>query len=85
MKICDYKGRKNICGIRVHETCRNAKLTQIELAAQLQCNGIVIERDSISRIELGTRFVADYELCEIAKILNVSISYLLDTDTAHKA
>lgn len=85
MKIYDYNGRKNICGVRVHEARRKAKLTQSELAAQLQCSGIVIERDSISRIEIGTRFVADYELREIAKILNVSVSYLLDADAAHKA
>ena len=45
----------------------------------LQIRGIIIERDSISRIEIGTRFVADYELREIAKILNVSVEWLLNT------
>jgi len=47
------------------------------LAAQLQIAGITIERDSISRIEIGTRFVADYELRELAKLLNVSVDWLL--------
>jgi hypothetical protein len=36
-----------------------------------------MERDSISRIEIGTRFVADYELRELARILKVSVNWLL--------
>lgn len=35
------------------------------------------ERDSVSRIEIGTRFVADYELRELSRILKVSVSWLL--------
>lgn len=77
MKIYDYDGKKNICGERVHQARRKLKLTQSDLAARLQINGIIIERDSVSRIEIGTRFVADYELRELAKILNVSVSWLL--------
>ena len=80
MKIYDYDGKKNVCGNRVHEARRRLKLTQSELAAQLQVNGIIIERDSISRIEIGTRFVADYELREIAKILKVSVAWLLEIE-----
>lgn len=37
----------------------------------------MIERDSISRIEIGTRFVADYELLALCKALNVAPAYLL--------
>lgn len=77
MKIYDYNGKKNICGERVHEARRKQRLTQSELAARLQINGIIIERDSISRIEIGTRFVADYELLKIAEILKVSVGWLL--------
>ena len=80
MKIYDYNGKKNICGDRVHEARCKLRLTQSDLAAQLQIAGIIIERDSISRIEIGTRFVADYELREIAKILNVSVNWLLDIE-----
>ena len=53
------------------------RLTQSDLAAKLQIAGIIIERDSISRIEIGTRFVADYELRELSKILKVSVNWLL--------
>ena len=77
MKIYDYEGKKNICGDKVHEARRRAKLTQSDLAAQLQVAGIIIERDSVSRIEIGTRFVADYELRELARILKVSVGWLL--------
>ncbi len=77
MKIYDYNGKKNICGDRVHEARCKLRLTQSDLAAQLQINGIIIERDSVSRIEIGTRFVADYELRELAKILKVSVNWLL--------
>ena len=77
IKIYDYNGKKNICGERVHEARCKLRLTQSDLAARLQINGIIIERDSISRIEIGTRFVADYELRELSKILKVSVSWLL--------
>ena len=77
MKIYDFEGRKNICGERVHEARCRLKLTQSALAAKLQIEGITIERDSISRIEIGTRFVADYEIRELSKILGVSANWLL--------
>lgn len=80
MKIYEYKGKKNICGEKVHEARCKMRLTQSELAAQLQINGVNIERDSISRIEIGTRFVADYELKELSKILKVSVDWLLDIE-----
>ena len=53
------------------------KISQEELAAKLQVAGVNIERDSVSRIEIGTRFVADYELLVLCKILGVTPSYLL--------
>lgn len=77
MKIYDYRGKKNICGDRIREARVKSRLTQAEFAAQLQIAGINIERDSISRIEIGTRFVADFELMIIAKVLDVSLEWLL--------
>jgi len=77
MKIYDFAGKKNLCGKRVKEARRRQKITQTDLAARLQIEGIIIERDSVSRIEIGTRFVADYELPALAKCLNVSVNWLL--------
>lgn len=36
-----------------------------------------MELDSISRIEIGTRFVSDYELKVFAKVLGLSLDWLL--------
>ena len=43
----------------------------------MQVNGVFIERDSISRMEAGTRFVPDYELPVLARILGTTVEYLL--------
>ena len=48
MKIYDYNGKKNICGERIHTARRKLKITQSDLAARIQIEGIIIERDSIS-------------------------------------
>jgi transcriptional regulator with XRE-family HTH domain len=82
MKIYDYNGKKNISGERIQAARRKMKITQGELAARLQVEGINIERDSISRIEIGTRFVADYELLVISRILGVSVDYLLGIEVS---
>lgn len=77
MKIYDYNGKKNISGDRIREARQKKRLSQSDLAARMQVEGVVIERDSISRIEIGTRFVPDYELPAFARILNVSVDWLL--------
>ncbi len=80
MKIYDFEGRKNVCGDRIHEARCKHRLTQSDVAAQLQVMGITMERDSVSRIEIGTRFVADYELRALAKILKVTVNWLLEME-----
>ena len=57
MKIYDYHGKKNVCGDRVRDARQKQRLTQEDLAAKLQIAGVIMERDSVSRIEIGTRFV----------------------------
>ena len=80
MKIYDFNGSKNICGQRVKEARKNLKLSQENLAAKLQTEGVNIERDSVSRIEIGSRFVADYEILILSKILKVTPEYLLNME-----
>lgn len=80
MKIYNYNGKKNISGDRVREARLCRRMSQAELAARMQVNGIVIERDSISRIEIGTRFIPDYELPLFAEVLGVSVTWLLGID-----
>ena len=80
MKIYTYKGKKNLCGYRIRIERLKNRMTQMELAAKIQLQGITLERDSISRIEIGTRFVTDYELKLFAKVLNVTVDDLLEED-----
>ena len=77
MKIYDFDGKKNICGARVREARKRLGLTQDDLAAKLQVSGVVLERNSISRMESGVRFIADFELLALSKILNVTPGFLL--------
>lgn len=80
MKIYEYKGKKNLCGDRIRLARLKGRITQSELAARLQVEGVTLERDSISRIEIGTRFVTDYELKIFAKVLNVTVEWLIEEE-----
>ncbi|KAA8666393.1 helix-turn-helix domain-containing protein [Clostridium sp. HV4-5-A1G] len=79
MKIYWHGGNKNIIGTRVKKarSMHKPRLTQENLAAKLELMDIRIDRISISRIESGDRFVADYEVVGIAKALDVSLDWLL--------
>lgn len=77
MKIYDFDGKKNISGDRIREARIKLRLSQKALAVRLKLEGVELERDSISRIEIGTRFVADYEIKMLAKVLNTSVTWLL--------
>ena len=76
MKIYDYEGAKNISGDRIHQARTIMRLSQADLAARMQINGVIIEREAISKIETGDRFVTDYELMTFAKIFGVPMEWL---------
>lgn len=80
MKIYDYNGKKNISGERIRQARVVQRMRQEDLAAKLQIAGVNMERDSISRIEIVTRFVSDFELKVFAKVLGVSVLWLLDME-----
>ena len=67
----------NICGDRIREARLRRRLSQSDLCRLLQLAGVVVERDTISRMENGGRFVADFEVVTIADILEVSVEWLL--------
>ena len=79
--IYNYEVRKNLCFVKIKLARTKKRITQRDLAARLQTQGITIERDSISRIEIGTRFVTDYEFKILAKTLDVSMEWLTDEET----
>lgn len=76
MKIYEYEGKKNICGENIRRIRGEKKLSQAKLSQLLQLEGIVIDRYSICRMEKGERFIADYEVSKIAKVLEVSVEEL---------
>ena len=71
--------RRNIIGERVRLARERAKpvITQADLAARLQIEGMRLERVTISKIETGYREVTDVETVAIAKVLGVTVSWLL--------
>lgn len=85
MKIYDYRGKKNLCGEAIRLARCKKRMSQAELAAKMQLHEILLERDSISRIEIGTRFVTDYELKVFSKVLGVSVEELLREDEPEEA
>ena len=63
-------------GENIRKARKAAGVSQSELAARMQINGVTLEREAISKIETGKRFVADYELRVFAKVLGVSMEWL---------
>ncbi len=80
MKTCDFEGRRNISGERIRLQRQKLRLSQAELAAQMQTEGVGIEQDALSRIENGSRMVQDYELKALAKKLGVTADWLINID-----
>ena len=54
MKIYTYQGRKNLCGEKIREARVKSRLSQSELAAKVQTEGVTLERDSILYVYLLT-------------------------------
>lgn len=77
--IIDSKER-NVAGTRVKIARLEKKLTQQELSAKLETLAVYIDRASISKIEQRKRILTDIELIAIAKVLDVSIDWLLGQD-----
>ena len=80
LKIYDFDGKKNISGDRIHQARTTMRLSQTDLAARMQVNGVNIEREAISKIETGDRFVTDYELMVFARVLGISMEWLTGQD-----
>ena len=78
MKIYGYMGRCNLCGQRIKDARKREGLSQDQLAARMQVEGIQVNQRAVSRIETGDRVVADYELLYFAKVLKVELNWLLE-------
>ena len=70
-------GDRNLIGARVTEARLRLGMGQNELLAQLQLAGIEISVPALSLLEGQKRPVTDFELVALARVLNVSVEWLL--------
>ena len=70
---------KNLVGKRLKQARHsvNPRMTQDQLAARLQLQGINLDRAAISKIEIGIRPITDVELVAIAKVLGTTVAWLV--------
>jgi transcriptional regulator with XRE-family HTH domain len=80
MRFYTYEGAKNISGERIYQARTSRHMTQLELAAKMQVEGVTIEREAISKIETGDRLVTDYELVAFAKVFRVTLDWLVEKE-----
>ena len=69
--------RKNIIGQRVAKLRKDLLLTQSDLMERLARKDVYIRRTDITKLEIGSRCVRDYEVLALAKILKTTPQYLL--------
>lgn len=69
---------KNLIGERLKGLRADKKLSQRDLARELQLIGIDMDKNVITRIETNKRYVADFELQALKVIFGVSYDYLID-------
>ena len=78
VKKTQTKAHKNLVGGRV----RRARLlleppvSQDALAERLAEAGVTIDRSGISKLESYQRYIMDYEVAALAKVLGVSVAWL---------
>ncbi len=71
-------GEKNLIQNRLIEARAKKNLSQRALAECLQRIGVDVDKNVITRIETGKRYVTDIELRAFAKVLDVTYEYLID-------
>lgn len=69
-------GTRNIIGKNINLLRKRKEITQEQLSARLNVQGIEIDRPMISKIEKQTREILDYEIKGIAIALGVTIEDL---------
>ena len=74
-----FVNKGNIVGKRVTEARKQAKpkITQPDLVARLEVQGLKVDQTIVSKIEHGVRPVTDVELVALAGALGVTVNWLL--------
>ena len=78
MKLYDYNGSCNRAGACIRLRRTQLGLSQEQLAARLQLQGLELNQKAVSRVETGLRVLPDYELPAFAAALETDVSWLLD-------
>ncbi len=71
-------GKKNLIGPRLKELRKEHRLSQRDLARQLQLAGFDMDKNVITRIETDKRYVTDIELKALTELFHVSYGFLID-------
>lgn len=76
--VMKSKERKNVVGRRIAQARGSFEpaLTQDALSGRLAQLGIQLDRAAIAKIETNHRYVLDYELHALAKVLGVPVDWL---------
>lgn len=70
--------RKNLCGVNLRLIRKEKKLSIQGLSIMADLAGYdFLTANAITKIELGIRFVPDYEVVALADLLNVPVDKLL--------
>lgn len=78
MKISyNSQPQRNLIGNQIFKLCKSRKLSQKEMAAQLQVQGYYFSELTILRIEKGKRLVTDIELKILCDYFRITPNDLL--------
>ena len=68
--------RFNICGINIAALRKKRKMSQRQLAEQLQLIGVDLHKNTVQKMESGERTITDLELKGFADYFEVSVDDL---------
>lgn len=71
------KHPRNLSGPIIRKIRNEKELSQAELARRCQLAGWDISREIVAKIEMRIRWVADFELANLAIVLEVPVASLL--------
>ncbi|MEG1027196.1 MAG: helix-turn-helix transcriptional regulator [Oscillospiraceae bacterium] len=73
-------GSLNLCGKKIKDLRKSLTpaVSQRMLAEKLQLIGIDLDKNAISKIEGGQRFITDIEILAFAKVFNITIDDLFN-------
>ncbi len=79
VRTATRRGR-NVIGSRIREARLRLtpEVSQSDLAGRLAAQGLDLDRPTVTRIENGKRYLRDFEILAIARVLKVSVAWLFE-------